>query len=115
MEKFIMPKQLRTPKKNRIRGTADFCERRGIPYTKADIGRVFDAIRRQVDYALKDYDDNRRTQLHTELRGNNTRKLIDYDLIRVKRVIEENGPEGHDLSWYELVQQFSFNVTTQTL
>ena len=34
---------------------------------------------------------------------------------RVEQFIIENGPEGHELNWDELVDQFGFNITGQTL
>ena len=98
-----MGKQLRTPKKNRIRGAAEFCKRKGLPYTKAELGRTFNATRDQVAYALKDHDDDGRTLLSSELRRENARKLTDRDLDHVENVIENNGPEGHGLNWKELI------------
>lgn len=68
----------------------------------------------QVDYALQDHD-NDRTQFNSSLRSQNARKLSKRDLDHVENVIEDTGPEGHDLNWYELVDQFGFECTARTL
>lgn len=110
-----MPTQLRTPAKNKIRGAAEFCTRKGISFTKTELGRMFDASRMQVDYALQDHDDNERTHLRSSLRASNARKLTERDLDHIEFVIDENGSEGHDLKWNELIDQFGLDVSAQTL
>ena len=105
-----MGKTLRTPRKNKIRGAAEFCTRKGIPYTKTELGRMFGASRMQVDYALQDHDDDDRTQLNSSLQAQNARKLTERNLDHVELVIEDNGPEGHDLNWHELIDLLASNV-----
>lgn len=104
---------LRTPKKNMIRGAAAFCAQKGIKFTKSDLIRVFQVTRHQVDYALES--DTGRTKHLSELKAHNHRKLTERDLDRVELFIKSNGYKGGALSWDELNQHFEFDVHPITL
>ena len=104
---------LETPKKNKVTGAAEFCEAIGIKYTKTALASIFEASRKQVDYALNSED--LRTGKHSESKQSNPRKLTERDLDRVELFLIENGPEGHELTWDDIVSQFGYEVTGKTL
>ena len=105
----------KTPMKNWICCAAEFCERKGVPYTKSEIACTFGVLRYQVDYVLQDHDDNGQTLHQSELKALNAQKLTKRNLGYIENVIKGNWAEGHDLSLDELVQQLNLLVTAQTL
>ena len=105
--------QLETPKKNKIIGAAQFCEENGYKYTKVSLASTFKASRKQVDTALQSKE--LRTGRSSQSKADNPRKLTERDKDHIQLTIEENGPEGHQLSWSELVDQFGFDVDARTL
>ena len=94
-------KHLETPQKNKIRGAAEFCEKQGIKVTQNQLASTFAVSRRQVQYALQS--GHSRTAESSELKARNHEKLTKRDLDRVELFIKDNGPEGHELDWSELV------------
>ena len=74
---------------------------------------IFEATRDQVDYALSST--TSRTARSTGARGDNAKKQSERGLDQVERVLEENGFEGHELNWSELVDQFGFDIHPETL
>ena len=106
-------KNLNTPQKNKIRGAAEFCEKQGIKFTKSSLAATFEVSRNQVNYALAS--DASRTSSSSISKEENPKKLSERDLDHVKIAIEENGPEGHELDWAELNNQFGFGVHLRTL
>ena len=60
-------KYLQTLKKNQIRGAAQFCDSKGIQYTKTELAKEFSISRDQVQYALES--DQRRTSKSSRLKA----------------------------------------------
>lgn len=106
-------KQLETPEKNKIAGAVEFCQAKGIPFTKTAISEVFSVSRHQIDTALQS--ETLRSAKRSEIRASNAKKLPERDLDRVERFLVENGPGGHELTWDELASQFGFEVQGATL
>ena len=85
--------QLKTPKKNRIIGAAQFCEENGYKYTKVSLASTFKASRKQVDTALQSKE--LRTGRSSQSKAENLRKLTERNKDHVQLAIEENGPKGY--------------------
>jgi len=105
--------QLETPQKNKITGAAEFCAAKGIEATLTKLAAVFHASRYQVYYVLQST--TNRTLQRSSIRTSNAKKLSEQDLTRVEEFLTSNGPEGHELTWDELGQQFDLEVTGRTL
>lgn len=108
-----MAPHLQTPKKNRIKGAVEFATLKGLKISNTELALLFKVSRDQVAYALQSEDE--RTRRRSDLKRTNAQKLTERDLDRVELFLRENGPEGHQLSWAELLDQFGFEITPRTL
>ena len=62
-----------TPRKAKIQGAIEFCEKQGIKYFKNDVFRIFNVDRRQAYIFLIDYDSDYIIKDHESRRlGNNS-------------------------------------------
>lgn len=92
------------PKKNKVRGVAEFADSEGLDYSYKKLATKFNLSEDQVKYAITS--DTDRTQKSSWLKRGNASKVSERDLDRVQSWLSQNDPECHARKWDELASDF---------
>ena len=90
-----------TPRKAKIQGAIEFCEKQGIEYFKNDVFRTFNVDRRQAYTFIADHNSDYTIKDHEYKRLNNNSDQEDYrnrlslfqpkDIREIDRIIQKDG------------------------